>query len=391
MRVAMVMDDPFPPDLRVEREALALIAAGHHVTIVTFRGDVAEEAVSDHKGIEVVTLPLSRFWVKMSALAYTVPFYHHHLSRRLSQVWTGRQVDVLHIHDLRVARAAWNARPQGCKVVLDLHENRPEIMRLYKHVQTFPGRYLIFPDRWAAHERRYIGLADVAIVVTEEAVEWYRERGIHPRETFCVVPNYAGQDFNPDPTVKALDDGPLRMVYIGDTGERRGLGIALEAMRDLQGRCDVHLDVLGDSTFQPRIEAMVQSWGLQDQVSLHGWVDPSAFDRYLSRGQVGICPIQRNPHHDTTYANKIFQYMAYGMPILVSDCPAQVAVVEEHGCGAVHEAASAEDFGRALLRLVQDAGQFEAMSAAGLEATRTRRNWESAAEDLVRCYASLGA
>lgn len=384
------MDDPFPPDLRVEREALALIAAGQEVTIVTFRGDVSAAHVSDYKGVEVVTLPLSRFWVKMSALAYTFPSYHRHLARRLNRVWSERPIDVLHIHDLRVARAALDSRPAGSKVVLDLHENRPEIMRLYKHVQAFPGRWLIYPDKWAEYEQRYIQQADVAIVVTQEAVNWYSERNVAPRREFCVVPNYAGQHFNPNPRVKTLDGGPIRMVYIGDTGERRGLGIALEAIRDLKGRCDVRLDVLGDSTFQPRIAAMVEEWGLQDQVHLHGWVDPSAFDGYLSQGQVGICPIQRNPHHDTTYANKIFQYMAYGMPILVSDCPAQVAVVEEHSCGAVHEAASPQEFSRALLELVEDASRFEGMSEAGLEATRTRRNWEAAAEDLVRCYSSLG-
>ena len=83
--------------------------------------------------------------------------------------------------------------------------------------------------------------------------------------------------------------------------------------------------------------------------------------------------------------------MAYGLPILVSDCPSQVAVVEAHGCGAVHVADSSEDFTAALERIVSDAGKYEAMSRAGVEATRQERNWEVVAEQLVAQYASLAS
>lgn len=391
MRILMVMDDPFPPDLRVEREALALAGAGHAVSIVTFRSDHVQETVSNHKGIEVITLPLGRFWYKMSALAYTLPLYHWHLARRLGRRLGDRSFDVLHIHDLRVARAAMRARPDGCKVVLDLHENRPEIMRFYKHVRSWKGRLTIFPKLWARFERRYIRASDATIVVTREAEAWYRERGIAPREGFWIVPNYAGRDFNPDPQPRSAPSGPVRMLYIGDTGERRGLGIALQAMRDMGTGMVVELDVLGDGTYQGEIERMVRDWGLEDRVRLHGWVAPSTFDAHLSRADVGICPIQRNPHHDTTYANKIFQYMAYGLPILVSDCPSQVAVVKAHGCGAVHMADSPKDFTAALQNILSDQKRYEAMSRAGVEATRQERNWEVVAEQLVSQYASLAS
>ena len=389
MRIVMVMDDPFPPDLRVEREALALLAAGHEVTIITFMQTNRGLDSADHKGIEVITLPLSRFWYKMSALAYSVPYYHLHLSQRLSEVLNGRKVDVLHIHDLRVARAAFQARPRGCKVVLDLHENRPEIMRFYKHVRSLRGRLTIFPNVWARFERRYIRASDATIVVTREAEEWYRERDILPRKGFWVVPNYSARGFNPNPNPKSLDGGRLNMLYIGDTGERRGLVVALQALRSHAFDRDVMLHVLGESTFQPRIREMVREWGLEDKVTLHGWVDPSTFDQYLSTGHVGICPIQRNPHHDTTYANKVFQYMAYGMPILVSDCPAQAAVAEEHGCGVSHRADSPEDFAAAFEHIISDTDRFRAMSEAGLRATREACNWEVVADRLAGNYASL--
>ena len=177
-----------------------------------------------------------------------------------------KKVDVLHIHDLRVARAAWRVKAPGCKVVLDLHENRPEIMRLYKHVRLLTGRLTIFPRVWARFERRYIQASDVTIVVTQEAEAWYRGRGIVPQRGFWVVPNYAEKRFNPNPQVQSLDGAGVRMLYIGDTGERRGLGVALKAMRGMGPESNVELDVLGDGTYQSEIERMVRDWGLQDRV-----------------------------------------------------------------------------------------------------------------------------
>lgn len=389
MDIVMVMDDPFPPDLRVEREALALLDAGHAVTIVTFRRDRNEQDISIHKGIEVITLPLSGFWYKMSALAYTVPFYHHHLVQRLNGLLRNRKVDVLHIHDLRVARAVFKVKPKGCRVVLDLHENRPEIMRFYRHVRTPVGRLTIFPRVWARYERRFIRASDYTVVVTGEAEAWYRARGIEPKKAFWVVPNYAGRDFNPAPVVKARADGAIRMLYIGDTGKRRGLGVVLQAMRDMGPESKVELDVLGDGTYQSEIERMVEEWDLKERVRLHGWVDPSAFDAHLSKAHVGICPIQRNPHHDTTYANKIFQYMAYGLPILVSDCPSQVKVVEQHECGEIHRADSPEDFARGLQQLVSDPETYRRCSENGIKAMRNERNWEAVAARLVQDYGSI--
>ena len=46
---------------------------------------------------------------------------------------------------------------------------------------------------------------------------------------------------------------------------------------------------------------------------------------------VCISPLLRNLHHDTTYANKIFQYMALAKPLLVSDATAQKNIILEAG------------------------------------------------------------
>ena len=44
--------------------------------------------------------------------------------------------------------------------VLDLHDNLPEVMKLYPHLQKFPGKQLISPQKWKKKEEEFIAKAD---------------------------------------------------------------------------------------------------------------------------------------------------------------------------------------------------------------------------------------
>ncbi len=163
---------------------------------------------------------------------------------------------------------------------------------------------------------------------------------------------------------------------------------ALEAMAQDARLSGVELHILGTSSFQSTLQSFAREIGLEKRVHFHGWVSPDVFSQFLDEAHVGICPILRNPHHDTTYANKVFQYLAYGLPILVSDCPAQVAVVEKWLCGGVHTAGSAASFAEALCAMTADASAFEALSIAGVKAFQTQLNWEAATTALLGFYES---
>jgi len=388
MRIAMILDDPFPPDLRVEREAQALLSQGHEVHLLNFNARAKEDCVFDHDGIKVTQVALGKLWYKLSALAYTLPFYHMKLRGHL-RAFLSSGFDAVHIHDLKVARAVFDALPVGVRSVLDLHENRPEIMKEYPHLKRGLGRWLISPKVWKRFETRYINAADGVVIVTEEAAVAYRDQQAIRQEHFAVVPNYTPLAFNPNGHPKSMPQQAVKLLYIGDTGERRGIMTALEAMASDLRLAEVELDVLGTSSFQPQLESYVQDMGLVSRVRLHGWVSPDVFSAFLEKAHIGICPILRNPHHDTTYANKVFQYLAYGLPILLSDCPAQVAVVEQWSCGGVHEAGSADSFADALCAMTQDARTYESLSTAGLQAFQTQLNWESATTELLGFYGSL--
>ena len=78
-----------------------------------------------------MTLP-NTFEYKLSALAYTVPLYTILMKIKIHQFIKDTKIEAIHIHDIRIAQSVFNAnKKHNLPVVLDLHDNMPEVMKLY--------------------------------------------------------------------------------------------------------------------------------------------------------------------------------------------------------------------------------------------------------------------
>ena len=98
----------------------------------------------------------------------------------------------------------------------------------------------------------------------------------------------------------------------------------------------IKLVIVGQNSTDGVLKKKVEELGLNKVVDFEGWQDMSLFPSYLTIADVGISPLHRNLHHDTTYANKLFQYMGFSLPVLVSDAIAQKTLIEQVNCGMVH-------------------------------------------------------
>ena len=141
MRIAMFLDTDFPPDPRVENEATALIKNGHEVYLFSLSykpGLMTKEQIND---IKVWRFKAGKLIYKFSALAYTVPVYHWMIRRKIKSYIKAVQPDVLHIHDMPIAKAVFDVNKEfDLPTVLDLHENRPPLYkkaRPVNHWQSF--------------------------------------------------------------------------------------------------------------------------------------------------------------------------------------------------------------------------------------------------------------
>lgn len=393
MRIGMILDTAFPPDSRVENEAVSLIHQGHEVFLFALnRG--AEPKGEEYNGIQVRRFPTTNFEYKSSALAYTFPYYHWKLASKIDAFIREVNPDVLHVHDLTVARAGVaQAAKHTLPVVLDLHENRPVIMQEYVHLKKFPGKYLIDTRDWQKWQTRLANKADRLVLVTDEACADMAAEGIESSKMVS-VPNTVTLDiydnYALNPSIPERFQDHFVLLYMGDTGLRRGTDTLIEALPHLVKQIpNVKLVFVGSNTEDVHLRRMARDLGVKDLVEFEGWQDVSLFPSYVEAADLCFSPLKRNRHHDTTFANKIFQYMAGGKPLIVSDCPPQARVVLDEQCGKVHAAEDAKELATEVIALHANPGQMSEMGKNARKAVEDRWNWRVTSQALLDMYASL--
>lgn len=391
----MILETSFPPDARVENEAYSLIGAGHNVALFSLDNNI-DNPSDTVNGIRVKRYKTNIFIYKLSALAYTFPFYHYLLFPKIDQFIKETKPEVLHVHDMVIAEAVFRVNKKyKLPIVLDLHENRPEIMKYYEHVNRIPGKYLINLNVWKKWQRALMKKATKVILVTEEAKKLAVEETGLPAENFHVVPNtitpsiFYGYELK-----KGIIDKfktTFNVLYLGDTGLRRGTDTAVAAIAKLKEKIPhIKLIIVGKSSADELLKSDAASFNLSENVDFMGWQDLKLFPSFIAASDICISPLKRNIHHDTTYANKIFQYMAMGKPILVSDCPSQANLVREENCGMVHKADDADDLAEKIYDLFKNKALAKEMGERGKAAVFTKYSWEIACgPELKKIYEEI--
>lgn len=388
----MILDNDFPPDPRVENEASALLNEDHTVHLYCIDYTHAQKEYEVINGIRVHRARLPKHLYKFSALAYSIPYYHIQLCRSIRKFIKANKIEALHIHDIQIARSVfWANKMFNLPVTLDLHENRPEIMKHYAHTNSFLGKLLISPLKWKKHEFKAIQTADKVITVTDEAKQYYLEKIPVGPDKFHTVPNtvrkkfYTSYDVN-NAIVKKYQNN-FALLYLGDTGIRRGLITAIGSLKYLIPKIpDIKIVIVGKSKQDKLLKEFVVENNYEKYVDFIGWVDVSLFQSFIIATDIGICPIHKNIHHNTTYANKIFQYMAFGRPIIVSDCKSQQRVVQKYECGLVFKDRDMKDFADKVITLAMNSDKYKEMSKNAEAAIKEELNWEEQSQELIEIY-----
>ena len=88
-----------------------------------------------------------------------------------------------------------------------------------------------------------------------------------------------------------LPGGPLRLVNIGRFSEQKGQVLLIEAMAKVHAaHPQVHLTLVGDGELRGELERTIAALGLQDAVTLTGWLDEAGVRRELAAAHALILP-----------------------------------------------------------------------------------------------------
>lgn len=174
-------------------------------------------------------------------------------------------------------------------------------------------------------------------------------------------------------------------VYLGDIHLRRGIPLAVEAAAELK-RQDIksRFLLMGDYSSMPGLPELIRKLGVESEVILTGKVPFREGLGGISLGDVGLVPHLRSEHSDAALPNKVFDYIYFAKPIVVSDTRPLARFVKTYNCGLVFRSGDAKDLTEKLKRLALDPELRRALGANGRRAVETHYNWSRYQEDLCQ-------
>ncbi len=354
--------DPF--DNRVfHRECMSLAAAGHEVVLLA----PGEGAVIE--GIRVGGLPRCGNRLRRMSLGVGRAF--------LKALAT--PAELYHFHDPELIPAGLLLRLLGKPVIYDIHEDNHTALQEREYLPSWIRALIAGALAWVeegASRHFHLVLAE----------RYYAER--FPRGE--AILNYVRfPTLDEDQLASRSRAGSPRLIYTGNVTTYRGAhrhARLLEHLPDaelfLVGRCD------------PRLAADLQAG--TDGARLHlegvgGHVPHERIVEYYLRESwtAGLALFPPSRHTRRKELTKIFEYMAFGLPVVCADFPNLRRIVEGAECGICVDPEKEEEAVEAVRYLWENPEAARLMGERGRDAALTTYNWDTQAEKLLRLYDTI--
>ena len=334
---------------------------GHEVrTFAPSSRPDAEREIRDFYRIgRVFRLPMNE-----SVARVTLSF---HLARRVSEIIDREQFDVLHFHEplmpalpltlLRMARA-------------------PHVGTFHSFAKSNLGYYYGRPIL-----RPYLKHLDATIAVSEPARDFVRH--YFPQLDPRIVPNGVDTErFRPGHTpIHHLRDDCVNVLFIGRLEKRKGLRDLLQAYRYLHERVPrTRLIVAGDGPLRGMVESFVSSRRLQNVV-VAGYVPDEVLPRFHASADIFCAPATGRE----SFGIVLLEAMAAGLPVVATEIPGYLAVVEAGVDSLTVRPKSPLELGTALTVLARDRLLRQRLGEAGL-AKAQRYSWPKVTARIVEVY-----
>lgn len=288
---------------------------------------------------------------------------------------------VYHIHIAELLPYGQLLRLQGKKVVFDMYENTPKAILTKNWLPAYLRKTISVIYRIA--ERVF--LRDIAVIFAESSYH----------KDYPWVSNYV-EVLNMPRVDKLLSIATPKystptLGYIGGVSAERGSLATIETIKLLCDRgYSVELELIGpaEQNHANELTQLIDVYQLPG-VHLRGYMKLDEGARIIAKCHVGLAILKPIPNYVESFPTKMFEYMALGLPVIVSDFPLYRAVIDKVNCGLLVDPLNPQAIAAAVQWMLEHPEEATAMGERGREATRTEYNWTTEAQKLAGFYARL--
>jgi len=357
------------PDTRLEKEAEALVRAGHSVTLLVWdRGRAGTTQRSCPYRIKALKLKVSPDSLKVCIY---LPIWGLYLIfQLLTENW-----DAVHAADFDTfAPALVAAKVVKKPIIYDIFDYYADMIRF----PIFPKISRAF---FARVDHFLMRFADVIILPDDSRK---KQIGLSRSKKVVTIINAPSDIFNKKNTILEPVSEDFSMFYGGNISDDRGIDVICRAVGTLP---NVKLVIKGPcpETYADKLKNICQNtpnirlflkWALHEEIigeasnadTLFAFYDPAI------------------PNNKYASPNKLFEAMMCTKPIIVNDGTSMTQIVKEEDCGLVVPYGDIDAIKRAILMLKNDPVLCQRLGKNSRKAYETKYNWGIMEERLLEVY-----
>jgi glycosyltransferase involved in cell wall biosynthesis len=355
-----------PFDVRIfHKECKSLAMAGYEVTLIAPRaeGDVICE------GVKVCAVPVPRDRrVRMTRTIW-----------QIYEAAVREKAKIYHFHDPELMPVGVLLRARRKRVIYDVHEDYASAVREKQWIPALLRRPASAAVR--ACEVGFTAAFDRVIAATPTIAWRFRQSKTRLVQNFPRKHEFSFSDHLPYEKRDAI------AVYVGGLADQKGLREMGQAVELAAKELPVKLVIAGKVTSGAKVE--FENDRENQLVELKGLLGRAQVGELLARARVGLVLFHPVRNHVNGQPNKMFEYMAAGLPVVASDFPLWRKIIKSAECGLVADPLNPAAIAEALVWLLRHPARAAEMGRNGQRAVAENYNWERESESLIATYAEL--
>lgn len=186
------------------------------------------------------------------------------------------------------------------------------------------------------------------------------------------------------PVQRSDEQRPVRVAFIGRLVDYKNPDVIIEAIAPLARTGSVQLDLFGDGPLKDSLTTLITKLGLQDQVTLHGWVAHEKLAAQLAHSDLFAFPSIRE-----FGGAVVLEAMAMGVVPIVVNYGGPAELISNDSAFRIPLTARdglITNLRDIIAKVVADPSQLAAMRQAGIERVQRWFTWKSKADQLLQVY-----
>lgn len=290
--------------------------------------------------------------------------------------------DVFHIHDPELIPMALHLkRKTNAIVIFDSHEDNSAFMTQKEYIplilRNLIKSIVLFFEKQAAKKLDAIITADDGVNRKFQALNAKTQ----------TIYNFPRLDFfkvNQENITKDFD-----LVYHGSVPGYHFKNIF--AIDDALSERGYFLKwyVFGNIASLEWVRSEINKRGLPERFVLGERVGHEKVAYDVARAKIGIIPLPDLPKFQSNIPTKLFEYMALGVPVVLSDLPPSRPFIHQNDCAFMVGPSDFGSYAEKIIFLLENHTEYKKMGSIGKKKANVLYNWNSESEKLISFYQTL--